>query len=201
MPADPRDDTSVMLMMRLQRSPADARAWSEFVERYRPMIRAWCLKWGLQDSDADDVSQDVLLKLVNSVRKCQYDPKRSFRAWLKTVAQHALADFVAARRKDPGRNAGQVHLIVDSTDAQADLERQFEEAFEAEVLELAMQRVKQRVKASTWEAFQLTALDGLSGATAAQMLQIPVAHVFVAKNRVQKMLQEETRILTKQAKY
>ena len=62
-------------------------------------------------------------------------------------------------------------------------------------MDLAMQRVKRRVKPATWEAFQLTAVDGLTGADAAQKLQMAVAHVFVAKNRVQKMLQEEARIL------
>jgi RNA polymerase sigma-70 factor (ECF subfamily) len=42
---------------------------------------------------------------------------------------------------------------------------------------------------------QLTALDGLTGKDAAHRLQIPVAHVFVARNRVQKLLQEEIRIM------
>ncbi len=38
-----------------------------------------------------------------------------------------------------------------------------------------------------------TAVEGLSGAAAATKLDMPVAHVVVAKNRVQKMLQEEAR--------
>jgi DNA-directed RNA polymerase specialized sigma24 family protein len=58
-----------------------------------------------------------------------------------------------------------------------------------------MHRVKNRVKPATWQSFQLTAVEGLSGADAAQKLQIPAAHVIVAKNRVQKMLREEARIL------
>jgi hypothetical protein len=46
----------------------------------------------------------------------------------------------------------------------------------------------------TWDAFRHTALGGLSGRQAGQRLGIPVVHVFVAKNRVQKLLQEEIRI-------
>lgn len=42
---------------------------------------------------------------------------------------------------------------------------------------------------------QLTAVDGLPGAEAARKLGMPVAHVFVAKHRIQKMLQEEVHIL------
>ena len=113
------------------------------------------------------------------------------------MTQHAWSDFITARRKDPGHNAGPVDMIADSAEAQSDLERQIADAFDAEVLELAMHRVKKRVKPSTWDAFQLTAVEGLSGVSAAEKLHMPVAHVFVAKNRVQKMLQEEARILKK----
>jgi RNA polymerase sigma-70 factor (ECF subfamily) len=195
MPADRETDTSMTLLERLHNNPSDPQAWSLFVERYQPRIRTWCLTWGLQASDADDVAQEVLVKLFAAMSKFQYDPARSFRAWLKTVTKHAWCDFLAARGKDPGRNAGPIDTIADSSDAQSDLERQIEDAFDAELLELAMHRVKKRVKPATWQAFQLTVVEGLSGADAAKKLQIPVAHVFVAKNRVQKMLQEEARIL------
>ena len=129
------------------------------------------------------------------VRSCA-----SFRAWLKTVTQHALSDFFASHRKDPNRTAAPIDMIAESVEAKSDLEQRLEDAFDAEVLELAMHRVKQRVKAGTWDAFHLTAVEGLTGALAATRLQIPVAHVFVAKNRVQKMLQEEARSLKKKLK-
>lgn len=195
MAASPIDDTSVTLLMRLQLAPSDPQAWDEFVTRYQPMIRAWCFKWHLQDSDADDVVQDVMVKLLAAIRKFHYDPTRSFRAWLKTVTEHALSDFVATRRRHPGQIASAIDQVADLAKARSDLEQQLEEAFEAELFELATLRVKKRVKPTTWQAFELTALGGLSGADAAKKLEMPVAHVFVAKNRVQKMLQEEARIL------
>jgi RNA polymerase sigma-70 factor (ECF subfamily) len=195
MPTGRETDTSLTLLERIQVNPDDPEAWRLFVERYQSRIRRWCLAWGLQDSDADDVAQDVLVKLFGALRRFRYDPDQSFRAWLKTVTQHALSDFLAARRKDPGHNAGSIAMVVDSAEAQSDLERQIEEAFDRELLEVAMHRIKGRVKPANWEAFQLTAIDGLSGADAAQKLGMAVAHVFVAKHRVQKMLQEEVRIL------
>ena len=54
-----------------------------------------------------------------------------------------------------------------------------------------MARVRLRVAPQTWEAFRLTALEGLSGAEAAQRIPMQVAQVFVAKRRVQKMLSSE----------
>jgi RNA polymerase sigma-70 factor (ECF subfamily) len=195
MPADREPDTSLTLLERLQNNPDDPQAWNLFVERYRPRIRRWCLIWGLQESDADDVSQDVLVKLFGALRRFRYDPARSFRAWLKTVTQHAWLDFLAARRRTPGRPSDRIDAIAQSAEARSDLEQQIEDAFDRELLEVATRRVKKRVKRATWSAFQLTALDGLSGADAASKLKIPVAHVFVAKRRVQRMLQEEVQIL------
>jgi RNA polymerase sigma factor (sigma-70 family) len=195
MPTDRDTDTSLTLLERLQKNPDDPQAWNLFIERYQPRIRRWCLTWGLQDSDADDVAQDVLVKLFAALRKFQYDPSRSFRAWLKTVTQHVWLDFVAAGRRHPVQTSERIDTLADSADAQSDLERQLEDAFEHELLEVAMRRIKERAKPAHWEAFHMTAIEGLSGAEAAYKLGMPVGTVFVAKHRVQKMLQDEVRIL------
>ena len=193
--ADGKSDTSLTVLERLQRDPDDPEAWRLFLEKYQPRIRRWCLTWGLQDSDADDVTQEVLVKLFAALRKFQYDPSRSFRAWLKTVAQHAWSDFVSARRRHPDQPLSGADTLAESADAHSDLEKQLEEGFNHELFEMAMSCVKNRVNPATWKAFQLTAIEGLSGAAAAAKLQIPVGNIFVAKHRVQKMLQEEVRLL------
>ena len=63
MPDEDPLKTSLTLLDRLRRDPKDQAAWSEFVARYGPRILQWCRGWGLQESDAQDVTQDVLLKL------------------------------------------------------------------------------------------------------------------------------------------
>jgi RNA polymerase sigma-70 factor (ECF subfamily) len=70
-----------------------------------------------------------------------------------------------------------------------------EGAYERELLELAMQRVKPKVKPINWDAFRLTSIENLSGAAAAGRLGISVSNVFVAKHRVMKLLEEEVRVL------
>src|SRR3954471_11590295 len=90
----PNDDTSLTRMMRVQQDPADPKAWDEFVHRYQPMIRAWCLKWGAQDFDADDIAQQVLIKLMSAMKTYRSESTASFRAWLKTVTHNAWIDFV-----------------------------------------------------------------------------------------------------------
>lgn len=189
------DDTSLTLMLRLQKDPSDGAAWDEFVRRYQPMIRAWCLKWGSQTCDADDVTQEVLVRLMNAMSRCLYDPSRSFRPWLKVVTHNAWNDFVSLRRDRSPETTDVLDAIAASSDALADLEERMEDAFNRELLELAMRRVERRVKPRTWQAFHQTAVGNRPGAEVAKDLGMAIALVFVARHRVQKMLEEEVRKL------
>ena len=115
MPSDrPDADTSLTLMMRLQQAPADLHAWDEFVRRYQPMIRDWCLRWGARPVDAEDVAQDVLLKLLAAMKTFQYDPGRSFRAWLKTVTRNAWNDLGKAYRRESTGDPDRYRAILDA---------------------------------------------------------------------------------------
>ena len=181
-------------MMRIQEDPADRRAWDEFVEFYQPMIREWCLRWGSQPADAEDVTQQVLLKLLTAMKNYRRRAGTAFRGWLRTVTHNAWLDFVTSRNNSVPCS-GSIDSIADSNDALADLEAQMQRAFENELLALAMRRVEARVKPSTCEAFRLTAIENLQGVEAAARLNMDVSNVFVHKHRVMKMLEEEVRIL------
>ena len=194
MSTDPKQDTSITLMMRVQEDPADPLAWDEFVKRYQPMIRDWCVRWGSQPTDADDVAQQVLLKLLTAMKQYRRQAGSGFRGWLKTVTHNAWLDFVTSRQMSTPYPAS-INSIADSSDAFGDLEQQMERAFEHELLELAMRRVEKRVKPGTWEAFRLTAIEDLQGVEVAKRLNMDVSNVFVHKHRVLKLLEEEVRIL------
>jgi RNA polymerase sigma-70 factor (ECF subfamily) len=109
--------TSTTLLVRLQQSPSDEAAWAEFVERYGQRIHGWCLNWGLQEADAQDVSQTVLLKLLKAVQDFRYDPEQKFRAWLKTVTHHAWRDLVRVRRPIAGGGEGPIDECLRSLEA------------------------------------------------------------------------------------
>ncbi len=80
MPQDHPSQTSVTLLGRLRQDPYYQAAWNDIVLRYRPKILQWCRRWRLQESDAQDVTQAVLLKLNGLMATFAYDPSRSFRA-------------------------------------------------------------------------------------------------------------------------
>ena len=192
--SEPR--TSPTLLGRLRRAPADQPAWAQFVDRYGRKIYGWCRMWGLQDADAQDVTQIVLARLADKMRAFAYDPTRSFRGWLRTLAHHAWTDFTTDRRR-AGLGSGDTDVLdrLHSVEARDDLARQLDEECERDLLEEAMARVRLRVEPRTWEAFRLLALEGRSGAEAAAQLGMKVATVFVSRSKVQRMIQEEARKL------
>ena len=184
-------NTSATLLARLGQVPPDQAAWAQFTERYGRKIYAWCRRWNLQEADAEDLTQDVLLKLAEKMQTFVYDPTKSFRAWLKTVARHAWSDSWSGRKAAIGAGGSQALELLQTVEAREDLVRRLEEEFDRELLDEAMARVRLRVMPRTWEAFDRTALQGQSGAEAAQALGMKVATVFVARSKVQKMIQEE----------
>jgi RNA polymerase sigma-70 factor (ECF subfamily) len=184
--------TRVTLLGRLARDYQDPAAWSQFVDHYGPKIHSWCRAWGLQDADAEDVTQHVLLKLARRLRDFRYEPSLSFRAWLKTLTHHAWRDYLEAQRR-PGQGSGDSSMLklIGDFEAPEQLAICLQQAFDQELLEEAMARVRLRVEPRTWEAFRLLALDDWSGAQAAEHLRMKVATVFVARSKVTRMIREE----------
>jgi RNA polymerase sigma-70 factor (ECF subfamily) len=187
MTAEP--STHASLLERLRGDPADQRAWGEFVDRYAPTLRGWCRRWGLQEADAQDVTQTVLVILAQRMKTFAYDPGGRFRAWLQTVARHAWSAFVDGRRRAP--QAGAAGDALETVEAREELVRRLEEDFDRELLEAAMGRVRQRVEPHTWEAFRLTAVEQLPGPDVAARLGMKVATVYVARSKVQKLIRAE----------
>src|SRR5262249_11934583 len=117
---------------------------------------------------------------------------RSFRAYLKALARYAWCDFLESGKR-PGAASGgsDVLELLATVEACDDLVQRLDGPFDQEVLAEAQARVQKRVEPHTWEAFRLTALEGMSGAEAAARLSLKVATVYKAKSKVQQMLHEE----------
>jgi RNA polymerase sigma-70 factor (ECF subfamily) len=184
-------ETADPLLTRLQQRPADAAVWAEFVGHCGGQVYAWCRRWRLQEADARDVTQTVLLKLVRRLKDLPYDRSRPFGPWLKAVASNARHDQQVRGRR-PGWRGDEVPLEGLAAPAGAACVPA-EEQEDRELLAEAVRRVQRRVARRTWEAFRLTALKGLSGKEAARQTGLSADHVYVARRRVVRMLRQEAR--------
>ena len=80
-------ETRSSLMLRL-REPQDQQAWAEFVSIYEPLVLRVLRHRGLQEADARDVTQQVVLGVTQAVQRWQPDGQQaSFRRWLFSIAR------------------------------------------------------------------------------------------------------------------
>jgi RNA polymerase sigma-70 factor, ECF subfamily len=61
-------DTQSMLLANIQ-SLENREAWAEFVQIYRPVIYRMARRRGMQDADAQDLSQDVLVRISKAISR------------------------------------------------------------------------------------------------------------------------------------
>jgi RNA polymerase sigma-70 factor (ECF subfamily) len=83
--------TSTSLLQQL-RQGSRTPAWERFVRLYTPLLFYWARRLGLQEQDAADLVQDVLVVLVRKLPEFQYEPGRSFRGWMRTILLNKWRD-------------------------------------------------------------------------------------------------------------
>ncbi len=197
MSSEQNTSTRQSLLLRV-RDLSDRGAWQDFVECYAPRVFAWCRRFNLQDADAADATQIVLMKLVEGLRSFDYDSQRGrFRGWLKTVTRHVAAD-VARSWRERGTGDSQFLMTLENLeqpDAADALLKEVEQGYQRELLRRAGMAVQVRVQPKTWEAYRLTCEEQVAAPHVAELLAMPVSEVYVSKSRVLKMLRDEIRKL------
>jgi RNA polymerase sigma-70 factor (ECF subfamily) len=92
-------DTPISLLERLRLRP-DPASWERLLALYAPLIRGWLRGYGLQPSDIEDLSQEVLATLLRELADFRHDLRRgAFRRWLRTIAVNRLRTFWRGRKK------------------------------------------------------------------------------------------------------
>lgn len=187
-------------LLDLLRDPANGQSWKDFVARYGLLIYRWCGKWRFQDADAQNITQEVLTKLVTKLRQFEYDPRRgSFRSWLKTVTYHACRDYLDKQRHPGRRGSGDTAVwdTLKTLEARPDRLRTLDQEMAHERLEQLQARVRPCVSERDWQIFHALAIEGRSGGEVAQEHGMTTAAVFMVRSRVQqKLCQEAQRLKT-----
>jgi RNA polymerase sigma-70 factor (ECF subfamily) len=183
-------------LLRRIRDPGDTEAWQVFVDVYGPLIYRHARSKGLQDADATEVTQEVLLQVCRSIQQFEYSPERGrFRDWLGTVTQNKIRRFLH-------KEAGVVHPRAEGPEedplagvAAPARDTQWSEDFHRHLLQLALVRVRPHFEEPVWRAFEMVWRDDQVPAAVARELGQRVDWVYLAKSRVLKRLQDEIRQL------
>jgi RNA polymerase sigma factor (sigma-70 family) len=166
----------------------DPERWREFDSIYRPILRAYLRKRGLKDTEAEDVVQVILMKLVGKIHT--YDRSRCrFRTWLFSVAQHTLIDD--ARRQASYKKAldGWAGAVLRASPSEsAKMEEEWLRIHREEILAHALKVVRARVSSKAWACFEQRLLRDRPAAEIARELGIAPNAVFVNACRVLKQV-------------
>jgi RNA polymerase sigma-70 factor (ECF subfamily) len=179
--------TPASLLERLRQPNAQA-TWVRFVELYGPLIYSWARRAGLREQDADDLVQDVLLTLVQTLPTFHYDQGRSFRGWLRTLTLNKWCDRARRRATQPlPGNADD----LDEVPAPDDPDGFWETEFRAHLVSRALKVMQADFQPATWKACWELVVAGPPAKEVAVEQGLSVGAVHAARFRVLDRLREE----------
>jgi RNA polymerase sigma-70 factor (ECF subfamily) len=174
--------TRPSLLLRI-RDPRDSESWQRFVDIYGPLVYRSCRRRGLQDADAAEVMQEVLLQVNRSMAQFEYQPDQGrFRNWLGAVIRSKLSRL---HRRDQRSH----EKILEEECRAVARDTQWDEEFNRYVLETALEQIRPHFTDRTWQAFEQVWIDRVAASEVAQRLGEPLDRIYVAKSRVLKRLQ------------
>lgn len=169
----------------------DAEAWQRMVTLYQPLVQHWLRRVGVGPADVADVTQEVLLSV--SLSLSEFEPQRagSFRKWVRGIARHKALDSFRRANGEASAAGGTIAQAVMQNVPEA-LEDDDDEAEEKSALyRRALELMKGKFEATTWQAFWRTAVDDKpTDVVGAELGMTPVA-VRIAKSRVLARLRED----------
>ena len=179
------------------RSPGNREAWDQFVQIYRPVIYRLARSRGLQDADAQDLAQQVLIAVASAIATWEKsDEQIRFRHWLRRVARNAIVNALSRRPFDRavGGSSAQTFLMDQHGDSpQSDAEIELE--YRRELYLRAARQVRVDVEPETWRAFELTVIQEMDMDEAALALNKSIGAIYVARSRIMQRLREIIREL------
>jgi RNA polymerase sigma-70 factor, ECF subfamily len=178
------------------RSPDDREAWEEFVLIYQPVIYRMARRRGMQDPDAQDLVQTVLMRVAGAIDRWEKQPGTRFRHWLRRVAKNSILSGLSRSPKDAPVGGSDVHeLLVEQAIATPEVEQELAVEYMREQYLRAAISVQSDVNAETWRAFELTVIEGKSCEAAAEIIGKSVGTVYAARSRVMRRLRDQVQRL------
>jgi RNA polymerase sigma factor (sigma-70 family) len=151
--------------------------------------------------------QETVVAVAKSIGNFRYDPQVcTFKTWLLGVTRSKIANQFARRARQPTPAAGSSQEDSSTTglmnripDAQsAPWEQAWDEEWHKNLMETAIIRVKRRVSIEQYQMFDLFVLKSWPARDVAKTLGVTVAHVYVAKHRIAKLVRKEVEALKTQ---
>lgn len=159
----------------------DSEAFARLVEQYYSTIFRVAYKWAGNQADAEDIAQDVCVKLGQAIRS--FKGTSAFSSWLYRVTLNAVRDFQRARKRRTENIAAMA--LVSETEYVPDMETEMTH----DQLWLAVRKLPDKQR----DAMLLIYAEDMSHREAADVMDCAEStvswHVHEAKKRLKEELQ------------
>lgn len=181
----------------------DHEGWRLFFDTYWRLIYNTAVRAGLTDAEAHDVVQETILSVLKSMPGFEYDAEKgSFKSWLLRLTRWRITDQFRNREPVPRSSAKSGERPPETTALESlpnpagdQLEALWNEEWEKNLLEAALTRVKLKVDASQFQAFDLYVFKKWPVAEVARTLKISPARIYLVKHRINKLIKNEIALL------
>lgn len=178
MPIDAANALTRALVVRAQHG--DAEAFGELIEEHYDLIHRTAWKWCGNRADAEDIAQDVCLKLGQAI--AGFDGRSAFSSWVYRITLNAVRDLQRA-----GQRRGK-HADAYAELSPGDQPAEQEEAATSRQLWAAVRQLPEKQR----DAVLLVYAEDLSHAAAAEIMGIKEAtvswHVHEARRTLRGLL-------------
>jgi RNA polymerase sigma-70 factor (ECF subfamily) len=178
---------------------SDQENWRVFFDTYWRLIYSTAIKGGLTDAEAQDAVQETVISVMKSLQTFQYDPQKgSFKGWLLQLTRWRILDQLKKRntrwagRKGQAETSTRTATIERVADPSGSaLEAVWDQEWEANLLEAAIARVKQKVDPKQYQIFDLYVFKKWPAAKVARFLRITAARVHLTGHRIANLVKKE----------
>ena len=201
-PEAPLLETRSSLIQRLK-ATINGESWEEFFHTYWELIYNVARRAGLSEADAQDIVQETVLKVHNSLDRFEYNRKRgTFKGWLRTVTRSRLNDFFKKQQRRPALNqpleaAGDELQNLEDPEG-PEIEKIWDEEWSKNLIQSALNRTKKLSSPKQFQIFKCHYIDEWTVRETCRTLGVNAAQVYMAKQRVGKIFREAIETLQEQ---
>lgn len=181
----------------------DQESWREFFDRYWRFIYSVALRAGLTDTEAEEVVQETVITVAKQMPGFKYDrSKGSFKGWLqKTTRWKILAQLRKRQANQRFADSGVAGALNEEGASEtidpglSDLEARWQEEWEQNLMEVALERVKRLVRPREFQVFDFCTVKEWPVAKVATHLNLIRPQVYYLNKKLNRMIRNEIRSL------
>lgn len=185
--------TRITLIQRLKNNN-DELSWEEFADLYRSYIYRVSRKMNLSQADADDVYQEVFVKIWKNISSFEHRGQTGqLRAWINNISRNTILNIFKKRKRENSKVESANHAkvaAVRTTIEIPEVDEIMEREWEDYISTLAWKKIEPELSDQLKDIF-LMSLEGISRQEIADKLELPANTVSVYKKRVIARLQKK----------